>query len=315
MHRQSPNRSRGTLELGVRGKRSRREREIAKLAARQLGVVTRAQLLRIGLTRDAVDHRVKSSRLHPIYRAVYLLGHPRPTDGARELAAVLACGPSAVASHRSAAGLWRLLPGPRDLPDVTVPGRDCRRREIRVHLVAALDHRDVRTVRGIPVTTPARTLLDLAAVVTTRELEQALAEAHARRLARRSDLLSLLARVGARPGAAPLRSLLDADTAPALTRSEAEERFLALIRKAELPPPEVNVRVGRHEVDFLWRQQGLVVEVDSFAFHSSRAAFERDRLRDAERGAAGFRVLRVTWRQIVDRPEALVARMATALAS
>jgi very-short-patch-repair endonuclease len=313
MHRQSPNRSRDNLELGVRGKRSRREREIAKLAARQLGVVTRAQLLRIGLTRDAIDNRVKSARLHPIYRAVYLLGHPRPTDGARELAAVLACGPSAVASHRSAAGLWRLLPGRGDLPDVTVPGRDCRRRGIRVYLVAALDQRDVRTVRGIPVTTPARTLLDLAAVVTTRELEQALAEAHARRLARRGDLLSLLARVGRRPGVAALRSLIEADITPALTRSEAEERFLALIRMTELPAPEVNVRVGCHEVDFLWRRQGVVVEIDGFRFHSSRAAFERDRLRDAALAAKGLRVIRVTWRQIVYRREALIARLAAAL--
>jgi very-short-patch-repair endonuclease len=109
--------------------------------------------------------------------------------------------------------------------------------------------------------------------------------------------------------------LLDDDARPAITRSEAEERLLVLIRASELPHPEVNVRVGYHEVDFLWRSQRLVVEVDGFRFHSSRAAFERDRLRDAELAAMGFRVVRVTWRQLVNRPEAVVTRIATALRS
>ena len=101
---------------------------------------------------------------------------------------------------------------------------------------------------------------------------------------------------------------------PALTRSEAEERLLTLIRSAELPAPETNIRIGRHEVDLVWRDQRLIVEVDGFRFHSSRSAFERDRRRDAELGTLGFRVMRVTWRQIVDEPQALIARLATALA-
>jgi very-short-patch-repair endonuclease len=116
------------------------------------------------------------------------------------------------------------------------------------------------------------------------------------------------------PGPASGRfALLDRDAKPALTRSEAEERLLALIRSAELPEPELNVRIGRHEVDFLWRDRGLVVEVDGFRYHSSRDAFERDRLRDAELGAQGFTVMRITWRQIVGSPEAVVARIAMAL--
>jgi very-short-patch-repair endonuclease len=210
--------------------------------------------------------------------------------------------------------LWRLLPQVSGELDITVPGRDCRSRPgIRIHQVTALDRRDMRKLSGIPITTPARTLLDLAAFVTSRELEQALAEAQARRLVRRNDLTSLLARVGPRPGVPALRSLIETEGAPALTRSEAEERFLALIRAAELPAPEVNVRVGPHEVDFLWREQRLIVEIDGFAFHSSRASFERDRVRDARLTAEGFRVIRVTWRQLVDRPEALVARIAAAL--
>jgi very-short-patch-repair endonuclease len=219
-----------------------------------------------------------------------------------------------VVSHRSAAGLWRLLPAAKGDVEVTVAGRDCRSRPgIRVHRVSALDPRDIRKLGGTPITSPARTILDLAAVVRPRELEQTLAEAYARRLARRSELVSLLARRLSRPGTRALRALLD-DGTPALTRSQAEERLLALIRAAELPAPETNIRIRRHEVDFLWREQRLVVEVDGFAFHSSRSAFERDRRRDAELGTLGFRVMRVTWRQIVNGPEALIARLAKALA-
>ena len=293
-----------------------RSRRIASLAGQQRGLVTRAQLLELGLTRHAIDNWVRSGRLHALHRGVYLLGYAKPSEGARELAALLACGPGAVVSHGSAAALWHLLPGwPSDV-DVTLAGRHCGpKRGIRIHRVVTLDRRDVRRLGGIPVTTPARTLLDVAAALPARNLEQALAEAQARGLMRRADLASLLARHPSRPGTRPLRRLLEADAAPALTRSEAEERFLALIRAAELPPPEVNAGLAGYEVDFLWREQGLVVEVDGFTFHGSRAAFERDRRRDTDLTARGFRVIRVTWRQIVDAPEALVVRLATALAT
>jgi very-short-patch-repair endonuclease len=291
-----------------------RDQRIAELAARQRGLVTRVQLLEIGLTPEAIDHWLRSARLHLLYRSVYLLGHAGVTEGTRELGAVLACGPRAVVSHRSASRLWRLLPTGQGEVEITVAGRDCRsRRGIRVHRVRDLDRREIRKLGGIPITSPARTIFDLAAVVTPRELEQALAEAYARRLARRSELASLLARRSSRPGTRALSALLN-DGTPALTRSEAEDRLLALIRAAELSRPETNVRIGRHEVDFLWREQRVVVEVDGFAFHSSRSAFERDRRRDVDLSAQGFRVMRVTWRQIVGEPEALVARLAAALA-
>jgi very-short-patch-repair endonuclease len=316
MHGQSGNRSERDLHRGVDRVRARRERAIAEVAGRQRGVVTRGQLLAAGLTTDAIDYRLRLGRLHVLYRGVYMLGHARPAAGARELGAVLACGPGAVLSHRSAAGRWRLLPPPRDEVDVTVSGRRGEsKRGIRVHRVAALDRRDVRNLGGIRVTAPARTLLDLAAVVSPRELERALAEAYARRLVRRNEVAALLARLGRRPGVAVLRSLLETDASPSLTRSEAEERLLALVATAELPGPESNIRIGRHEVDFVWRDQALIVEVDGFRFHSSRTAFERDRRRDAELAGHGFRVLRITWRQIVDRPEASIARIATALRS
>jgi very-short-patch-repair endonuclease len=316
MDGQRPNPTRTDLELGSCGRRAGdgADAAIAQLASRQRGLVTRTQLRAIGLTRNAIDGRLRAGRLHPIYRGVYLVGHALPSPGARELGAVLACGPGTVVSHRTAASLWRLLSNAPDEPEVTVHGRDCRRADgIHAHRVDSLDRRDVRKLGGIPVTAPARTILDLAALVPARELERALAEAQARRLVRRDELVSLLARYPRRPGVAALRSLLDANPSPSLTRSEAEQRLLALVRAAELPAPETNVRVGRHEVDFLWREQALVVEVDGFRFHSSRIAFERDRLRDAELGARGFRVIRVTWRQLSDRPEALIARIAMAL--
>jgi very-short-patch-repair endonuclease len=313
MRREHRIRSGAGIDSGVDGVHAG-ERAIADLAGRQRGVVTRPQLLDAGLTSHTIDHRLRSGRLHALHRGIYLVGHAVAPVGARELAAVLACGPSAVLSHRSAARLWRLLPNSGGEFDVSVAGRDPgQKRGIRVHCVTALDPHDVRKLGGIPVTAPARTIFDLAAVVEPRALERAMAEAETRRLTRRNELLSLLARVGRRPGVAALRSLIEADATPSLTRSEAEERFLALIRSAELPAPEANVRVGRHEVDCLWRDQGIVVEIDGFRFHASRAAFERDRLRDAALAATGLRVIRVTWRQIVYRPEALIARLAAAL--
>ena len=292
------------------------ERAIARLAASQHGVVTRTQLYALGLGRHSIDHRLRSARLHPLHRGVYLVGHAALPQHAREIAAVLACGPGAVVSHRSAAVLWRLLPHPaRAAPvDVTVPGRyPGKKRGILVHRAGALPRQETRTCQGVPTTSPGRTLIDLAAQAPARELERALAEGQARGLIRPRELGLLLDRHRGRRGTATLRALLG--DGAVLTRSEAEDRLLSLVRRAALPPPDVNVRLGGHEVDFLWREEGLVVEVDGFAFHSSRAAFERDRARDAELQSRGYRVIRVTWRQLVDRREATLARIAGALAA
>ncbi len=219
-------------------------------------------------------------------------------------------------SHRSAAIVWQLLPTPRRAAalDVTVPARNPGTRPgIRVHRVAALDGHDVRSRHALPITSPARALLDLAA--SAAELEQALGEAYARRLVRRTDLASVLARYPHHRGRTSLQTLLAAELPPARLRSQAERRFLDLVRRGRLPAPEANARVGRHEVDFLWRSERVIVEVDGFQFHSSRAAFERDRLRDAELQAQGYRVMRVTWRQMTGEPEAVLVRLARLLAS
>jgi very-short-patch-repair endonuclease len=154
-------------------------------------------------------------------------------------------------------------------------------------------------------------LLDLAHVLSTRELRRAYEQAQILHLLRDADLGALLDRSPGRRGAPALRALIEE---PSLTRSEAEARLLDLLRAADLPPTATNARVGCHEVDFLWHPQRLVVEVDGFAYHASRAAFERDRLRDAELQADGYRVIRITWRQIDEKPEAVIARLARVLA-
>jgi very-short-patch-repair endonuclease len=160
-----------------------------------------------------------------------------------------------------------------------------------------------------------RAPLDVAAGLAGAELDRALEHALVGRLESRDSLLELLDRHRGGRGARALRTALDALVEPRLTRSEAERRLLGLVRAARLPVPEANVRLAGHEVDLLWRDRGFVVEVDGYAFHGGRAAFERDRRRDADLLAAGHRVLRVTWRQIAAEPEALVASLATTLAA
>ena len=286
---------------------------IGALAEGQRGVVTRAQLLAAGVSGRAVDGRIAKGLLRPLYRGVFQVG-PIAPPGMRELAACLACGPGAVVADRCAAGLWQMRPSPgASAPvDVLVCGGERRHAGIRVRRAARLEDDDRTVLDGIPITTPARTLCDLAATLTTSELERALARAMARRLTTRAALESMLARASGRPGAHRLRALIAGD-GPPLTRSEAEERLLALVGRAGLPAPEVNVRIAGCEVDFLWRAQRLVTEVDGYAFHADVAAFENDRRRDLLLVARGMRVVRVTWRQLTREPETVLVRLAQAL--
>lgn len=291
------------------------DRVIAELAARQNGVVTRQHLLDAGLKRGAIAHRLAAGRLHRIHRGVYLVGHSVPPPLARETAALFAVGPGSALSHRSASHRLGLLPDWKGDVDVLTTGSDPGPfAGIKVHRTRQLDPKDLTRRHGLPLTAPARTLLDLSEVVPARQVERAMAEALRARLVTQAEIEALLARSPGRRGIAVLRELLAAAHGPALTRSEAEHRFLALVRAGGLPAPETNVRVAGHEVDFLWRETRCIVEVDGFAFHSTRAAFERDRLRDAELHAAGFTVTRITWRQVAQEREALLVRLARTLA-
>jgi very-short-patch-repair endonuclease len=264
-------------------------------AAMQHGCVTTAQLAAAGVDRGEIGRGLAEGWLRRRHRGVYLLG-PVESPLARYAAALLALGADAAVSHSDAAALNELLPPAAGDVHVTTTRRARRRQGIRVHLTIALPQSDVRLLHHLRVTSPERTLRDLA---KTRhaDLERATAEAQARRLVTARQLQAILGTHD-----------------PAFTRSEAERRLLALVRAANLPAPRTNARLGRYEVDFLWPEHRLIVEVDGFAFHASRAAFERDRARDAELSARGYRVIRVTWRQLQAEPHAVVARLAAALA-
>jgi very-short-patch-repair endonuclease len=223
---------------------------------------------------------------------------------------------AAALSHRSAAELWELGPVLEGAVAVTLIGRSARSRAgITVHAAARVDGADVIHHHGIPVTAPGRTLLDCATCLGRRELARATEEAEVLGLVRSDWLDALLTRNPRHRGAAAMRAVTTAAGAPAMTRSEAERRLLELVRSAGLPAPLVNQRLHGHEVDFHWPGPRLVVEVDGYAFHSSRSSFERDRRRDAELIARGYRVIRVTWRQLTHEPETVVALLASALAS
>ena len=283
------------------------------LAAGQHGVVARSQLIGAGISSATIDRWLGRGRLRTLHAGVYLLG-PVAGPRAREMAAVLACGKGAVVSHWSAGAIWGLSAPrpPSDPVDVTVIRRDRRRAGVRVHRVRSLPADDVAAAEDVPVTSAARTLLDLAGAADVRETERALERYLTLQLDTPSALRAMLRLSPPRRGAARLSELLDGGP-PALTRSEAEERFLHLVRRGRLPVPATNVMAAGYEVDFLWRKHGFVVEIDGHAFHATRRAFESDRRRDAVLAAAGFHVVRVTWRQITDEPEALLVRLGRAL--
>jgi very-short-patch-repair endonuclease len=297
---------RGTLELW---------RRVSRTAARQHGVITREQLLGLGASAEQVKRWVRAGRLRRLHRGVYLVG-PAAPERAREHAAVLACGPNAYASHQSAAALYHLpLPDRPDSVHVTVVKRDVSRPGITVHRTRALAREETRILDGIPVTSPARTIVDLAGELEPADLEHLLAQAYARNLVTRAKVLAVVALRPTRSGTRTLRRLLEPDFRPSVTRSKAERRFLALIRKSKLPEPRVNARVHGYEVDFFWPGANLVVEVDGHAFHAAKPQRERDSTRDQILTAHGHRVLRITWHHVDTEPEALVARVAAALAN
>ncbi len=290
------------------------EERIAAAAERQYGALTYRQLLEAGVSPAGVARRLASGRLRRLHHGVYLAAL-NPLARTREMAAVLASGPAAVLSDFSAAAVLGF--GSRSVSadepvDVTAP-TDRHQPGIRLHRRKLL-RAEWTLAQGIPITTPARTLLDLATVLKAGALEAALARAERAGLTTREALSALLERKRGRRGAPALRAVLEAPGGPALTRSAAEAAFLMLVRNARLPLPESNVAVGPYEIDFLWRAAGLGVEVDGFRYHSSRSSFEGDRRRDAQLMAAGIVVLRLTWRQIKQEPFATVAQLAQALA-
>jgi very-short-patch-repair endonuclease len=291
-------------------------RVVGQIAGSQQGIVTREQLLAAGLGADRIDHWLRCGRLVLRHRGVYALGHTAPCPFSAEAAAVLACGDGAVLSHTSAAFVWGLRPAAADgVVDVTVVGRRPRARAaIRVRRVSQLDGRDVCRREGIQITSPARTLLDIAQGLDQHELERALHEAVAVTLMTAGQMREVLARYPKRPGSGLLRELIEPGRPSGASRSGGEKALLTLIRGAGLPEPELNVRLGRWTVDFLWRRERLVVEVDGYDYHSSRWALDRDHAKDADLRAMELEVLRFTGRRVARRPLSALATTAQALA-
>jgi Transcriptional regulator, AbiEi antitoxin len=255
---------------------------IGELARQQHGVVSVRQLLALGLTRAGVSRRAKAGRLYPLHIGVYAVGHRAITQHGRWMAAVLACGEEAVLSHRAAAALWSLAQVPNARIDVSV-GRSRRqhRRGIAIHRPRELADGD-RTVRWrVPVTTPTRTLGDLAAVVSPTQLRRAFEAADRLELLDTKRLERLCDVAGPRKGIGRLRAFIAEYRPLPETRSNLERRFLRFCQERGLPMPAVNVPATGYEVDAYWPDRGLVVELDGYATHHSRRSFESDRVRNA----------------------------------
>ena len=283
----------------VRAKGGGSDAAIAELADRQHGVVGRFQLIALGLGRGAIGARLKAKRLHVVYRGAYAVGRRRIDQRGVWMAAVLACGPDAVLSHRSAAALWGLRPAGSGRVDVTLPRRLRPHDGIRPHR-ADLPEDERAIEAGIPVTSVSRTLLDLAATLQPDELTRALEQAEALRLQDELPVLAAVQRHTGRRGAGALATALaQARWSGGMPKSELEARFLAFLDDNGLPRPRLNkwIEIGGEliEADCVWPEHDLLAEIDSRAWHETRAAFERDRKRDRQCVAAGWRgPIRVT---------------------
>lgn len=306
-----------------------REMSLAMMAARQHGVVSSRQLVALGFDRDAVLYRCRVGRLHRVHRGVYAVGHPGLSAERRWMAAILACGRGAIhlggatvhgrideatfdragtttildrwgaaISHRSAAELWDLLPQQEGPAYVSVPSAagKAKRQGVLLHRTLTLDSRAMTLRKGIPVTTPARTIADLRRATGHRD--GGVSQWELRRAMRQADVLGLRIESGSRRDR---------------TRSDLERDFLALCRRYRLPKPEVNVRVGPYLADFLWRDRRVIVETDGYIYHRGRAAFEDDHVRGLRLRALGYEVLRIADTQVDDTPDEVASVLRTAL--
>ncbi|WP_343075587.1 type IV toxin-antitoxin system AbiEi family antitoxin domain-containing protein [Conexibacter arvalis] len=293
---------------------------LTELANSQWGVVARRQLGAIGLTPTMVRDRIERGRLTRLHRGVYVVGHRQLRPRAHTLAAVLAVGPGAVASHRDAAWLHGLRPGGHARSDVTTTRRGVTGGpRIAVHRTTVLTDEDVTEIDGIPVTSLARTLVDLAAVVPADHLAKALSEAERLLLLDMRSLERAIERTRNRTGSghASLRAVLADHAAHGVEhdRSTMERRFAALVRDAGLPRPKLNHWIEGVEVDAVWPRERVAVELDSWTWHRHRRAFQRDREKGNTLTAAGWTVLRFTYLDVVDRPREVAAQLVPLVAS
>lgn len=290
---------------------------VAAIAEVQCGRVARRQLLAAGIAARTVGHMSARGLLRREHTGVYAVVHSAPVQFARETSALLACGERAVLSHMSAAALWGLVPSGDGSVEITLPDPKARRSRpgIKLHRSRSLLTRDVRIQKGLPATSPARTLLDLGSCLTTHELGRALDEALVvLKIVSRSEIWDVLSRANGRRGAFALGTLMKQRTNTPITHSEAERRCLELIRGAGLPEPKTQVRIAGYTVDFLWPDHRVVFEIDGYSFHTSRFAFDRDRRKDAALKAAGYDPNRLSRDQVVFEPYLAIAAISAALA-
>lgn len=271
------------------------------LERRQHGVVARSQLLALGMSPEAIRHRLETGRLHELHRGVYAVGRPEVSRLAHFMAAVLACGPRARLSHRSGADLWGIREQRGGLIDVTVPSDVVRHRAgIKLHRRAAL--KPPRFVARIPVGDPVSILIDLAADLTTEEVEDAVNEADRLGRVATDRLRSALDEEPRRPGLGRLRRTLDSQTF-SRAQTTLERRFLPIARAAGLPKPRTQAHLNSHRVDFNWPELGLVVETDSLTYHRTAAQQAVDIRRDQAHVRTGLRSLRFTHSQVYYQPD------------
>lgn len=295
----------------VRGTGSR---ELARLAVAQHGCAHREQLLAAGISSSAIGRRLSTRRYLLLHRAVYLIDPAKADEWTPVMSSVLRYAGDALVSHRVAGAVWGMLDEVPDRAEVTVVGRSGHRLAgVTVHRVSAMDRREVRWRRDLPVTSPARTVVDLAGELDVLELENVLAICREEKLASLNEIRAAMQRAPQSRGIGTLRRLLD-QGGFARTKSYYERKMLRLIDQAGLPRPLTNHKLLRHEVDMVWLDRKLVLEFDSRKFHADRRAFERDRRRDQDLVAAGYRVIRVTARQLEEEPFGVIARLAAALA-
>jgi very-short-patch-repair endonuclease len=290
---------------------------IAALAAGQHGVAARWQLLGAGIPPTTIRDRVERGQLVVLHRGVYAVGHAHLRTEGFWLAAVLAVGPDAVLSHRDAAALHGLRPCNRTRTEVSTPAQRSGTAKLDVYARRRLDDCDVTEIRGIPVTTVSRTLVDLAAVLAADGLVKVLGEAERQRILDVKGIEQAIGRLRGRrgPSVAAVRAALAevARHGATLTRSPLEDRFLSLLTAHDLPRPATQAYVEGYEGDAVWRTARLVVELDGWDAHKTRRAFQRDRTKANTLTAAGWTVLRYTHDDLVRRPEVVVAGVRSGL--
>jgi very-short-patch-repair endonuclease len=284
-----------------------------ELATQQHGVISTRQLGQIGYSRSSAAKAARVGRLHRVHRGVYAVGQTRLTWEGQCLAAMLAAAP-AVASHTSAGWLWGLLRTRPGTIHLTAPSkRGAKRRRFVVHS-AVLSEADIGECGGIPVTAVPRTLLDLAAMLSPAHLERVIERAEEFGLFDLGPVEDMLVRAGGHPGQRRLQDALGIyQSEPAFTRSRLERRFLELVREVSLPQPAMNFNVDAYELDAYWGPERFAVELDVYETHGSRAAFERDRVRQDELLLLGVEMIRVTGPRLKREPKKVIERVAAHL--